>query len=193
MHTPCPQPECTSPAFAVTSVNVPSRLFLNRCEVRLLPLRKALQPRAVHQENIQPAVVVVVVKRHAATGRLQQIFILVLAAKNGFGVQPSLLSQYQGRSRRAKPHRRRRRVFACANSPQRPRTQAAALPADSRATPRTPTGSRTEEIFAADKTIAPLPFPLLRQKACYTLPVSLGFSARWQPRNKIDSALALCK
>ena len=53
----------------------------------LLAGGKAFQARAVHQENIEPAIVVVIVESDAATGGLQQIFVLVLAAKNHFGVE----------------------------------------------------------------------------------------------------------
>src|SRR4029077_21213679 len=53
----------------------------------LLAGGKAFQPRAIHQENIEPAIVVVIVEGDAATGGLQQIFVFVLAAKNHFGVE----------------------------------------------------------------------------------------------------------
>ena len=55
---------------------------------RFAPRGKALEPRAVHQKNVEPSVVVVVVEGNAAAGGFQQIFVLVLAAENGFRVQP---------------------------------------------------------------------------------------------------------
>ena len=48
---------------------------------------KAFQSRAIHQKNVEPAVVVVVVEGHSAAGGLQQIFVLMFSAKNGFHVQ----------------------------------------------------------------------------------------------------------
>src|SRR5579872_1583108 len=50
--------------------------------------RKSLEPPAIHQKNIQPAIVVVVVESQSATGGFEQIFIFMLAAVNGFGIQP---------------------------------------------------------------------------------------------------------
>src|ERR1700736_4261307 len=71
---------------------------------RLLPNRKSLQPPSIHQKNIQPSVVVVIVESHPAACRFQQIFIFVLPTKNSFGVQPRLFcniqkTQSQGTSR----------------------------------------------------------------------------------------------
>src|SRR6202035_3933924 len=48
---------------------------------------KALKARAVHQKNVQPAVVVVIVESDAATRGLEQVFILMLAAVDGLCVQ----------------------------------------------------------------------------------------------------------
>ena len=53
---------------------------------RFLSRGKPFQSRAVHQENIQPAIVVVVIECDAAASRFQQIFVLVLAAKDRFCV-----------------------------------------------------------------------------------------------------------
>src|SRR5207249_4346643 len=53
----------------------------------LLALGETFQARSVHQENVEPAVVVVIVKSHAAASGLKQIFVLVLAAVDCFGVQ----------------------------------------------------------------------------------------------------------
>src|SRR5205814_10248800 len=56
----------------------------------LLAWRKTFQPPAVHEKNIEPTVVIVVVKCHAATGRLEQVFVLVLAAIDRFSIESSL-------------------------------------------------------------------------------------------------------
>src|SRR6516165_8054623 len=53
--------------------------------------RKSLETRSVHQENIEPAIVVVVVERHTTPGRLQQIFVLVLPAENSRRFQSRFL------------------------------------------------------------------------------------------------------
>jgi len=54
---------------------------------RFAPRRKTLQPRPVHKEDVEPPVVVVVVEGDAAASGFQQIFVLVLAAKNSLRVQ----------------------------------------------------------------------------------------------------------
>src|SRR5580704_17243245 len=54
---------------------------------RFAPWRKAFQSRSVHQKNVEPAVVVVIVEGNAAAGGFQQILVLVLAAEDGFRVQ----------------------------------------------------------------------------------------------------------
>lgn len=51
---------------------------------------KAFQPRSIHKKNIEPAVVVVIVKSYAATRGFEEIFIFVLAAKNCFRIQSGL-------------------------------------------------------------------------------------------------------
>ncbi len=43
-----------------------------------------LKACAVHEENIQPAVMIVVVERHAAAGGFQQIAVVALGSENGF-------------------------------------------------------------------------------------------------------------
>ena len=53
----------------------------------LLAGGEAFEAPAVDQKNIQPAVVVVVVESDAAAGGLEQIFVLVLAAEDGFCVE----------------------------------------------------------------------------------------------------------
>ena len=49
---------------------------------------KALEPRSVHQKDIEPSVIVVIVEGNAAARGFEQILVLVLAAKNRFRVQP---------------------------------------------------------------------------------------------------------
>src|SRR5579863_5123397 len=51
---------------------------------------EALKARSVHQKYIEPAIVVVVVEGNAASSSLEQIFILVLAAVDGLGIQAGL-------------------------------------------------------------------------------------------------------
>ena len=67
MVTPNAQPVRVSPAFAVTSVNVPSRLFLYSRLVA--PGRQPSEARAAEHEDIQPAVVVVIEEGDAAAHR----------------------------------------------------------------------------------------------------------------------------
>src|SRR5262249_1519249 len=62
-------------------------IVLKKMIERLLPGRKTVEARAVHQENVEPAIVVVVVERNAAAGGLEQIPVLVLTAEDGNGVQ----------------------------------------------------------------------------------------------------------
>jgi hypothetical protein len=78
---------------------------------------EALQPPAVDQKDVQPAIVVIVVKRHAAAGSFEKIFVLPLAAIDSFRVQSSLRgyidelqSQRRSRNRRNWPRWRRHRL-----------------------------------------------------------------------------------
>ncbi len=57
---------------------------------RLASDGKALQPRPVHQKNVEPTVVVVIVEGNAAARGFEQIFILVFAPVDRFGVQSGL-------------------------------------------------------------------------------------------------------
>ena len=68
-------------------MKVPSRLFLKRCETGSWSGGKTFEPGAVHQKNIQPAVVVVVIERDPAARGLKQVFVFVLAAEDGLGVE----------------------------------------------------------------------------------------------------------
>ena len=63
--------------------------------VRFLALRKTFQAPSVYQENIQPAVIVIVIESDAATSCFEQIFVLVFAAEYGFRVQPGFLGDVQ--------------------------------------------------------------------------------------------------
>src|SRR5947199_8813320 len=57
--------------------------------------RETLQPRSVDQEDIQPAVIVVVIEGDTAASGFEQIFVLVLAAVNGFCVEPGFSRDIQ--------------------------------------------------------------------------------------------------
>src|SRR5947208_14267958 len=48
---------------------------------------EAFEAPAVHEKNIQPAVVVVIIEGDTAASGLEKIFILVFAAENCFGVE----------------------------------------------------------------------------------------------------------
>ncbi len=51
---------------------------------------KTFKARAVDEENIQPAVVVVIIEGDAAAGGFEEILVLVFAAEDGFGVEAGL-------------------------------------------------------------------------------------------------------
>lgn len=59
---------------------------------RFIARGKTLQARAVYYEDVEPPVVVVVVKGDAATCSFEQILILVLSAEYGFDVQTGFAS-----------------------------------------------------------------------------------------------------
>ncbi len=52
--------------------------------------RKTFEPRTVYEKNIEPAIVVVVVKRNPAAGSFQKVYVLVLTAENCLRVEPGL-------------------------------------------------------------------------------------------------------
>src|SRR5579862_9612740 len=56
---------------------------------------KALKPGTVHQEDIEPAIVVVIVKSDAASGGFEEIFIFVFAAEDGFRIQTRFTANVQ--------------------------------------------------------------------------------------------------
>src|SRR5689334_5194220 len=81
---------------------------------RFLSLRKALEARAVDEEDVEPAIVVVVVERHAATGGLQQILVLVLAAENRLRVQAGFFCDvHEGDAQVSGKLRRRSSSWCC--------------------------------------------------------------------------------
>src|SRR5260370_31402853 len=58
--------------------------------IRFLPSRKTFEAPAVDEENIQPAVAVVIVESDTATGGFEKVFVFVFAAEDGFCVQAGL-------------------------------------------------------------------------------------------------------
>ena len=48
---------------------------------------KAFEAGAVDEEDVEPAVVVVVVKSYAAAGGFEEVFVFVFTAEDGFGVE----------------------------------------------------------------------------------------------------------
>src|SRR5580692_4280755 len=54
---------------------------------RFSACRKAFESRSVHQKDVEPAIVVVIVEGNAAAGGFEQILVFVLAAEDGFRVQ----------------------------------------------------------------------------------------------------------
>src|SRR2546429_395345 len=59
---------------------------------RLLPFGESLKSPSVHEKDVEPSIVIVVVESDAAAGGLEKIFVLVFPAKDGLGVQPGLPS-----------------------------------------------------------------------------------------------------
>ena len=62
-------------------------IVLEQVVERLFARWKAFEPRTVDQKNVEPAIVVVVIERDAAASGLEQVFVLVLAAKDRLGVE----------------------------------------------------------------------------------------------------------
>src|SRR5437667_9654309 len=65
-------------------------IILEKMRRRLLAPGETFQVRSIHKKNIQPAIVIVIVKSHAAARGLKQSFVLVLAAVDCFGIQSRL-------------------------------------------------------------------------------------------------------
>ena len=68
-------------------MKVPSRLLSKQMRSRLTAGGEAFETRTVHEKNVEPAIVVVVVERNSATGCFEQIFVLVFAAEDRLGIQ----------------------------------------------------------------------------------------------------------
>ena len=58
---------------------------------RLLARGKSIESRTVHQKNVEPAVVVVIIESDAAAGCLEQIFVFVFAAEERLDVESGIL------------------------------------------------------------------------------------------------------
>ena len=89
MQTPCPQPLWPTPGFHGDVGEGAVAIVLEQVRVRFFAFGEAFQPPAVHQKDVEPAVVVVVVEGDAAAGGLEQVLVLVLAAEDGLGVETS--------------------------------------------------------------------------------------------------------
>src|SRR5215469_10111543 len=56
----------------------------------LLARGKTFKPPSIYNKNVQPAIVVIVIKSNAATSSFQQIFVFLLSAKNGLCLETRL-------------------------------------------------------------------------------------------------------
>jgi hypothetical protein len=70
-------------------------IVLEQMRDGFLSRRKPFEAGAVHQEDIEPAIVVVVVERDTAAGCFEKIFVLVRAAKNCLDVKARLLGHVE--------------------------------------------------------------------------------------------------
>src|SRR5690242_14466870 len=70
-------------------------IIFKKMRDRLLPLGKSFEAPAIHEKNIEPVVVVVIVEGGAATRCFEKIFVFVLAAVNRFYIQPGFASDIQ--------------------------------------------------------------------------------------------------
>ena len=52
-----------------------------------LPLGEPSQARTVHDEDIEPAIIVIIVESNSTTGCFQQVLVLMFSAENGLGIQ----------------------------------------------------------------------------------------------------------
>src|SRR5579875_1548993 len=83
--------------------------------VRRIATGKPLKPPSIDQEKINPSIIVVIVEGEAATGGLQQIFVMAYAAIDCHCIQAGFLydvvelhTQRSPRNRRFRARRRRR-------------------------------------------------------------------------------------
>ena len=87
MQTPCPHPVCLRAGLQRDVGEGAVAIVLEQVIEGLFARRKAFQPPAVDQEDVEPAVVVIVVEGDAAARGLEQVLVLVLAAKDGLGIE----------------------------------------------------------------------------------------------------------
>jgi len=59
---------------------------------------KSFEMLAIHEEDVEPSIVVVVVKCDSAAGCLEKIFVLLHSTENGLGVQTCLASNIDERN-----------------------------------------------------------------------------------------------
>ncbi len=67
----------------------PVAVVLEEVAGRFLARREAIQAPAIHQEDIEPAVVVVVEERRPAAGGFEQVLVFLLVAEQGLCIQAS--------------------------------------------------------------------------------------------------------
>ena len=77
MQTPCPQPEWPTPAFSRHVGESAVAIVAEKMRCGFAASGKALEAPAVHDENVEPAVVVVIVECDAAAGSFEQIFLFL--------------------------------------------------------------------------------------------------------------------
>jgi len=95
-------------------------IIFEKMRNRFLASRKTFETPAVDEENIQPAVVVVIIKSDTAAGGFEKVFVFVFASENGFRVQAGLARNVEegntriaGRSRSSLLRRRTLRKKRC--------------------------------------------------------------------------------
>ena len=63
-------------------------IVLEKVVKRLITGPEALETSAVDEEDVEPAVIIVVVERDATARGFEQVFVFVFAAEDGDGVEP---------------------------------------------------------------------------------------------------------
>ena len=99
-------------------------IILEQAGDRFVSGGKSFEVRAVHQKNVEPAVVVVVVERDSAARGFEQVFVLVFAAEDRFDVKARFASDVHETDpeRSARLQRFDRRLcWWCGLRPQRTR------------------------------------------------------------------------